>query len=126
MEMNCLLCHTTEPNNAARIERIQAGQFGDAVTATLLGSGIVEATDGGWAWNPEAFEVDGELKPEFVRIQDPTNENCAQCHGVAHQDKSPLTLEACDLNQPQTATTGQVISGRRSASPASTWLVRAI
>ena len=45
MEMNCLLCHTTEPNNAARIERIQAGQFGDAVTATLLGSGIVEATD---------------------------------------------------------------------------------
>ena len=113
MEMNCLLCHTTEPNNAARIERIQAGQFGDAVTATLLGSGIVEATESGWAWNPDAFEADGELKPEFVRIQDPTNENCAQCHGVAHQDKSPLTLEACDLNQPQTATTGQVISGQK-------------
>ena len=51
MEMNCLLCHTPEPNNAARIERVQAGQFGDASTATLLGSGIVEAADGGWTWN---------------------------------------------------------------------------
>ena len=113
MEMNCLLCHMTEPNNAARIERLKAGQFGDAVTATLLGSGIVEATDDGWAWNAEAFEADGELKPEFVRIQDPTNENCAQCHGAVHEGASPLTLEACDLDNPQTATTGQVISGQK-------------
>ncbi len=113
MEMNCLLCHTPEPNNAARVERLQAGQFGDAVTATLLGSGLVEATDAGWAWNPQAFEADGELKPEFVRIQDPTNANCAQCHGVAHEGKAPLTLEACDLSQPQTATTGQVISAQK-------------
>ncbi len=113
MEMNCLLCHTAEPNNAARIERLQAGQFGDAVTATLLGSGLVEASSVGWVWNPDAFEKDGELKPEYVRIQDPTNENCAQCHGVAHEGKAPLTLSACDLGQPQTATTGQVISGQK-------------
>ena len=112
-EMNCLLCHTVEPNNAARIERLQAGQFGDAATATLLGTGIVEAGDNSWAWNQDAFEADGELKPEFVRIQDPTNENCAQCHGVAHDGKTPLTLDACDLNNPQTATTGQVISGQK-------------
>ncbi|MCB0205833.1 MAG: cytochrome b/b6 domain-containing protein [Anaerolineae bacterium] len=113
MEMNCLLCHTPEPNNAARIERVQAGQFGDASTATLLGSGIVEAGDGGWTWNQDAFDTDGELKPEFVRIQDPTNENCAQCHGVVHSSDEPLTLNACDLDQSQTATTGQVISGQK-------------
>ncbi|MCB9152986.1 MAG: cytochrome b/b6 domain-containing protein [Caldilineae bacterium] len=113
MEMNCLLCHTPEPNNAARIERVQAGQFGDASTATLLGSGIVEAGDGGWTWNQDAFDTDGELKPEFVRIQDPTNENCAQCHGVVHSSDAPLTFNACDLDQSQTATTGQVISGQK-------------
>ena len=113
MEMNCLLCHTPEPNNAARIERVQAGQFGDASTATLLGSGIVEAGDGGWTWNQDAFDTDGELKPEFVRIQDPTNENCAQCHGVVHSSDEPLTFNACDLDQSQTATTGQVISGQK-------------
>lgn len=113
MEMNCLLCHTAQPNNAARIERLQAGQFGDAVTATLLGSGIVEASGDGWAWDPDAFEADGELKPEFVRIQDPTNQNCAQCHGVVHEGEAPLTLAACDLDNPQTATTGQVISPQK-------------
>lgn len=113
MEMNCLLCHTAAPNNAARLERLQAGQFGDAVTATLLGSGIVEASGDDWDWNQDAFEADGELKPEFVQIQDPTNQNCAQCHGVVHDGETPLTLAACDLDNPQTATTGQVISGQK-------------
>ncbi len=113
MEMNCLLCHTAAPNNAARIERLQAGQFGDAVTATLLGSGIVTATGDGWTWNPDAFGADGKLKPEFVSIQDPTNQNCAQCHGVVHEGGAPLTLDACNLGDPQTATTGQVISPQK-------------
>jgi thiosulfate reductase cytochrome b subunit len=113
MELNCLLCHTPSPNNAARIERLQGGQFGEAVTATLLGTGIVEAAGDGWAWNPEAFDADGEIKPEFVSIQDPTNQNCAQCHGVVHESKEPLLLDACDPSQTQTATTGQVISGQK-------------
>ena len=113
MELNCLLCHTPEPNNAARIERLHAGQFGDAVMATLLGSGIVEATADGWGWNPEAFDGNRALKPELARIQDPTNQNCAQCHGVIHEGSEPLLLNACDLDQPQTATTGQVISAQR-------------
>jgi thiosulfate reductase cytochrome b subunit len=113
MELNCLLCHTPEPNNAARIERLQAGRFGDAGTATLLGSGIVEATADGWTWNPDAFDANRELKTEIVRIQDPTNQNCAQCHGVVHEGSEPLLLDACDLNQPQTATTGQVISDQK-------------
>ena len=39
LEMNCFLCHTPNPNNAARIAAIQAGKFGGANTATLLGTG---------------------------------------------------------------------------------------
>jgi thiosulfate reductase cytochrome b subunit len=113
MELNCLLCHTPNPNNAARIQRLQAGRFGDAVTATLLGAGIVEANGDGWAWNRAAFDADGRLKPEAAQIQDPSNQNCAQCHGVVHEGKEPLLLAACDLSQPQTATTGQVVSGQK-------------
>ena len=57
--------------------------------------------------------ADGKLKQ--VAIQDPTNENCAQCHGMVHTGMvntsvEPLTLTGCDLTSWQTATTGQVIS----------------
>ncbi len=113
MEMNCFLCHTANPNNGARIEALQAGRFGDAVTATLAGTGLVTMSGTGWIWNPAAFDANGEVKADFVQIQDPTNENCAQCHGVVHTDSSPLTLAACDLSQPQTATTGQVIAAQK-------------
>lgn len=114
LEMNCFLCHTPRPNNAARIEEIRAGKFGNASTATLLGTGIVERGEAGWVYNPEAFDEAGQLRDEFVQIQDPTNENCAQCHGVVHTNRDePLMLSACDTNMAQTATTGQVIASQR-------------
>jgi thiosulfate reductase cytochrome b subunit len=116
MEMNCFLCHFETPNNEARIDALAAGDFGWANSATLVGTGIVTATATGYDWAPAAFSADGELKGELIQIQDPTNENCAQCHGVVHTDtEALLTLDACDLDNPQTATTGQVISSQRIA-----------
>ncbi|HXF86088.1 MAG TPA: cytochrome b/b6 domain-containing protein [Anaerolineales bacterium] len=110
MEMNCFLCHLEKPNNEARIKAIRAGKFGEANTATLLGLVVIQ-TDEGWAWNAEAFNDLGEVKSEVLSIQDPTNENCAACHGVVHTDFDvPLVLEACNW---ETATTGQVISPQR-------------
>jgi thiosulfate reductase cytochrome b subunit len=114
MEMDCFLCHLTQPNNSARVIEIQSGRFGLANTATLLGTGLVEKTAGTFTWNPAAFEADGKLKPEYVFIQDPTNNNCAACHGEVHSNsKDPLTISACDLTYPQTATTGQVIAAQK-------------
>ncbi len=114
MEMDCFLCHLTQPNNTARVEAIQSGQFGWANTATLDGTGIVEASDSGWQWNAAAFDADGKLAAEFVAIQDPTNENCAQCHGVVHTDpETPLVVTGCALDEWQTATTGQVIAAQK-------------
>jgi thiosulfate reductase cytochrome b subunit len=114
LEMNCFLCHTVQPNNAARIAEIELGNFGQANTATLLGTGIVDKSSESWVYNPQAFDETGHLKSEFVQIQDPSNANCAQCHGTVHDDpKELLLLDACDLNQPQTATTGQVIASQR-------------
>ncbi len=114
MEMNCFLCHLEAPNTAARAEAIHAGEFGKANTATLSGLNIVETSAEGWAWNAEAFNENGELKSEIIGIQDPSNSNCAACHGEVHPEtKEPLTLNACDLDYPQTATTGQVVSSQR-------------
>lgn len=114
MEMNCFLCHLATPDNAARQAALSSGQFGWASTATLLNTGIVTKTAIGYVWQPAAFDANGVLKQKFVQIQDPTNENCAQCHGVVHTDnKTPLVLDACNLNEPQTATTGQVIAAQR-------------
>jgi thiosulfate reductase cytochrome b subunit len=114
MEMNCFLCHLETPNTAARAEAIHAGEFGNANTATLLGMDIVSDGSEGWVWNTASFTETGELKSETIGIQDPTNANCATCHGEVHPEtEEPLTLNACDLDYPQTATTGQVVSSQR-------------
>ena len=114
MEMNCFVCHLESPNNKARVEAIQAGEFDKAGTATLVGTGIVTHTSKGYFWNDAAFDQNGNLKSQYILIQDPTNDNCAACHGEVHTDTTqPLVVNACDLNSPQTATTGQVISAQK-------------
>ena len=114
MEMDCFLCHLEAPNTSARAEAIHAGEFGKANTATLLGLNIVEESTDGWVWNAESFNEAGELKSELIGIQDPTNSNCATCHGEVHPGSDePRTLTACVLGYSQTATTGQVVSAQR-------------
>ncbi len=117
IEMNCFLCHMAAPNNEMRISAIERGDFGWANTATLVGTGIVERSnlgEQGLIWNAAAFDEKGELKVEFVQLRDPTNENCAACHGEIHEDPiAPLTLDACNPAQTQTATTGQVIASQK-------------
>ena len=114
MEMNCFLCHLESPNNEARVKAIQNGEFGDANTSTLLGLNIVTKSADGWTWNSNSFNELGEIKSDSLGIQDPTNSNCAACHGEVHPNAGdPLTITQCDLDYPQTATTGQVVSGQR-------------
>jgi thiosulfate reductase cytochrome b subunit len=111
VEMNCFLCHTPNPNNAARTAALRAGAFRWANTATLLGTGLVEPTAGGYHWNAAAFDADGRLKPEYVAVQAPTNANCAQCHEGVHADAttpvSPAEMAGTPWNR---LTTGQVIA----------------
>ena len=115
MEMDCFLCHMESPNNQTRVATIKNGNFGDANTATLIGTGIVtDKVSNAWVYNKDAFDANGELRTDFIKIQDPTNANCAACHGEVHtNDNQPLTISAYDLTNPQTATTGQVISAQK-------------
>lgn len=114
MEMNCFLCHLEQPNLAARKAAIRDGHFSDANTATLTGLNIVEADAKGWAWNRAAFTAEGLVNSQNLGIQDPTNANCAACHGKVHPASDvPLLLNSCDLDYPQTATTGQLVASQR-------------
>lgn len=114
MEVNCFLCHLERPNLAAREASIRAGRFADANTATLSGLNIVEPRAASWNWNRSAFTAEGLVKSEALGIQDPTNANCAACHGEVHAASAvPLQISACDLDYPQTATTGQVVASQR-------------
>ena len=111
VEMNCFLCHTPKPDNAARSQVLESGDFAWANTATLLGSGIVEQVGETYQWNPQAFDEDGMLNPEFVAIQDPTNDNCGLCHGLVHDDlEEPLYSGDCSGETWNTMTSGQIIS----------------
>ncbi|MCA9971360.1 MAG: cytochrome b/b6 domain-containing protein [Anaerolineales bacterium] len=114
VEMNCFLCHTPEPNNEARIATLRAGDFRWANTATLVGSGIVTEDGAALAWNAAAFDENGELAEAFVTIQNPSSQNCAQCHGLVHVDaQTPLVLAGCTPDQWSTITTGQIVSPQR-------------
>ena len=114
VEMNCFLCHIPSPNNDARIQALQSGNFKWANSATLLGSGVIESQDGALSWNPDAFDANGELKPEYIAIQDPSNENCGLCHGAVHDNvNEPLVLTGCGTDITRTDTTGQVIAPER-------------
>ena len=99
-EMNCFLCHLPDANNAARITTMQAGDFKWASTATLSGTEVVEMTaDGRFQYNPDAFDENGLLlEAGLVNVQDPTNANCGNCHGVVHTDlNTPLTLDSMQI-----------------------------
>lgn len=114
IEMNCFLCHTPAPDADARAEAIHTGHFEWANTATLLGSGIVDKSGEQYRWNKNAFQANGEIEPEFLNIQDPSNENCGQCHGLVHDNLSePLVTGGCVPEKMRTVTTGQIIAGQK-------------
>ena len=41
---------------------------------------------------PEAFDSQGLLRREAIRISAPRDQNCAYCHGIVHHGPEPLTI----------------------------------
>ncbi len=118
-EPNCFLCHAPHPDQEARVETLEAGQFAWADTATLYGTGIVsKAIDGTWTWNPGAFDADGKLSAQHVQIQAPTSDNCGICHGIVHTSDAPLADVGSEFGGWETLTTGLVFSGQRISDSA--------
>jgi thiosulfate reductase cytochrome b subunit len=114
IEMNCFLCHLDEPNHEARASALQQGEFGWSNSVTLLGTGILTGSVDAPIWNADAFDADGNLLPDYVGVQDPSNQSCGHCHGEVHtESRQPLTLDECSDNGWSTLTTGQVFSPQR-------------
>ncbi|MEK6221000.1 MAG: hypothetical protein N2D54_01975, partial [Chloroflexota bacterium] len=112
-EMNCFLCHFSEPNNQSRIDTLESGLFEWANTATLLGTGIVTQAGETLLWNETAFDDDGELLSDYISIQDPDINNCGQCHGLTQTDDESLAESLYDPLAWNTQTTGQIFSSQR-------------
>lgn len=117
VEMNCFLCHTSQPDNAARIKELRDGRFEWANTATLASTGLVRPAEGGWAYRPEAFLADGRLDARRLTLREPRSENCGLCHGAAGGGEEPLKVEL-SLRNWSTATKGQVFSPQRISEAA--------
>ncbi len=114
-EPNCFLCHLAAPDDAARRQALAAGETDWAATATLASTGLVTPTATGWQWNAAAFAADGTVARETLALQDPADANCGLCHGAVHAAAEPVVAAGCALEQPLTATTGQVVSPARVA-----------
>lgn len=114
IEMNCFLCHLAQPDNAARIDTIEQGDFAWANTATLAATGLVQSSGSGFAWDPAAFDETGLASASRLQIQDPSNANCGLCHGLVHDSLSePVTINDLNESDWRTFTTGQILSGQR-------------
>ncbi len=120
VEMNCFLCHTTRPNNQARLAELNKGNFRWVNTAVLSGTGLVTESGEGWQWNPKAFNEKGQVTTGFVKA--PADENCGLCHGIVHNTPAPLITNGCQSpTQPSpdasylwnTLTSGQIFSPQR-------------
>ena len=80
-EVDCFLCHIRNFNRPERDEQIREGYFEWASTATLEGTGIVLNEIGELIYIPGAFNEDGSVKADLLRLDEPAPENCGQCHG---------------------------------------------
>jgi len=109
LELNCLMCHMSEPNNKSRIQTIQNGQFKWASTATLIGSGIVDNNGETFIWCASEFQPHGYVSAEVISLSHPKNNNCQQCHGRECQCMEPVIFKN-SLENWSVETTGELFS----------------
>jgi thiosulfate reductase cytochrome b subunit len=114
VEMNCFLCHIPDPDNDARISALESGAFRWAATFTLARTGVGGRGEDVWRWNRDAFDKEGRVRSDRIRVQDPPNEACGRCHGLVHGDPDmPILLKGCVPDYWTTLTTGQILSPQR-------------
>ena len=112
--LDCFLCHLAGADDDARKDAIASGNQRWAATATLSSTGIVRAEDGTYAYSPEAFDAQGNVRRSFLSVQDPTSDACGSCHGTVELDlETPFLWPEVDpVTAPKWSSlqTGQVFS----------------
>jgi len=114
VEMDCLLCHSNMTDNQQRNSALATGDFDWANSAPLLSLNILSKVEGQWSWNADQFQNNGNLKQGLLKINKPTDANCAQCHGQINNNLGlPLVIENNPLRTGMTLTTGQILSPQK-------------
>jgi thiosulfate reductase cytochrome b subunit len=106
----CGGCHDTG-FIAESSDHAAAGVFGDGEIDCLLCH-----SDAGnrREWDTWLFQEDGSLAEGILNIRKPTNENCANCHGLISNDlETPLTVPAEPGHRGMTDRTGQIMSPQK-------------
>ena len=107
--MNCLLCHLEQANHAARLAAIASGLDDWSVTATLLGTGLVDLTSAGFQWNEDRVSADGEASLALTPVSEAS---CGACHGKVHDGSDPLLVKLDGMLW-TSEKTGQIFSPQR-------------
>ena len=108
-EMNCFLCHMEKPNHAERLRALTSDEQRWSVSATLIGSGLLERYIEGYTWNQVALEeIVVEPGTRHVRPA-----SCAPCHGAIREDDAPLHVDIGSGTEWTTEKTGQIFSAQR-------------
>lgn len=117
-ELDCFLCHVAGARADARREALQAGRFAWAATATLVGTGLVEADGaGGYRYLRAAFTPAGAADRARLPLGRPTPVACGACH--LNAEDAPATVGTPGVwveRDPRAG--GQVFSPRRIADSA--------
>ena len=109
-QMNCFLCHLQDPNVAEWQEAITSGKPEWAVSASLIGTGMLQRVGDGYAWSPDLVNEDDMA---VISMAYPSPSHCGACHGLVHTGDSPLTMQLGSDRNWGTETTGQVFSAQR-------------
>jgi thiosulfate reductase cytochrome b subunit len=112
-EANCFVCHMAAPDNNARLAALEAGDAAWATSATLAGTSLLVPSAAGWQWNRAAFGADGTAANAVLGLQSPSDASCAQCHGMAHPEASPVVVAGCAPEATGAAASGQVFAAER-------------
>lgn len=85
VEMDCFMCHISKTNDVLRKDYIKEGYFDETINASLVGSGVVEEDEdtAELKYVEDIFDKNHLLKPGILKLQKPSVDNCALCHGFA-------------------------------------------
>ncbi len=117
-ELDCFLCHVPGARADARRAALEAGRFAWAATATLVGTGLVEAdAAGGYRYVRDAFTKAGVVDKARMPLGRPTAVACGACH--LNVESGPVAVGAEGTwTERDPRAGGQVFSARRVADSA--------
>jgi hypothetical protein len=115
---DCLACHERRASGEERHREMAAGRPEWAMTAALVGTGLVRREGGTLRYEAGAFGADGTVDPKRLDLRRPSGEVCGHCHGLVQQGSEPIAMTSFGPSAHSTEMTGLVFSAQRVSDSA--------